>query len=130
MIRYYREQTMSSSQFEESDDYFLDFDGTTFDLEFGHWIKFDVKRVEASQQRPHGLKYSLTLHRNDGTRLIGFDNAHSMKVTRLGFHTKPAEYDHWHRTEFDAGQIYQFQGIPKLLEDFFAAVDTVLKNEK
>jgi hypothetical protein len=27
-------------------------------------------------ERPHGLKYSLTLHAEDGARLLGFDNAH------------------------------------------------------
>lgn len=114
------------------DDYehFLDFDGTTFDFESGHWIKFEVKRVATSQERPHGLKYSLTLHRSDGTRLLGFDNAHSVTGTRSAYQKRPTEYDHWHRSEFDAGQIYQFQGVSQLLQDFFEAVDGVLKNEK
>jgi hypothetical protein len=26
-----------------------------------HWVKFVVKRVEPSNERPHGLSYSLTL---------------------------------------------------------------------
>lgn len=33
-------------------------------------------QVAASSERPHGIKYSLTLHAPDGTRLLGFDNAH------------------------------------------------------
>jgi len=35
----------------------------------------DVARVGVTPERPHGIKYSLTLHAPDGTRLIGFDNA-------------------------------------------------------
>jgi hypothetical protein len=29
--------------------------------------------------RPNGIRYSLTLHAPDNTRLIGFDNAHGVK---------------------------------------------------
>jgi hypothetical protein len=33
-----------------------------------HWVKFSVKSVEPSPERPHGLTYALTLHdeKNDG----------------------------------------------------------------
>ena len=59
-------------------DALLDLDGEVFviDPNGGHWVKFIVKRVPASQERPHGLSYSLTLHAASGERLVGFDNAH------------------------------------------------------
>lgn len=43
------------------------------------WVKFDVARIDATQERPHGLRYSLTLHDEKGTRLLGFDNAHPIR---------------------------------------------------
>ncbi|ABE36587.1 hypothetical protein Bxe_C0689 [Paraburkholderia xenovorans LB400] len=43
------------------------------------WVKFEVARIAVSPERPHGLKYSLTLHDEKGTRLLGFDNAHPVR---------------------------------------------------
>ena len=56
----------------------LDLDGQVFvvDAKGGYWVRFSVNRVASTPERPHGLKYSLTLHGTDGSRLIGFDNAH------------------------------------------------------
>jgi hypothetical protein len=34
--------------------------------------------VAPSKERPHGLRYSLTLHGPGGKRLVGFDNAHGV----------------------------------------------------
>jgi hypothetical protein len=31
------------------------FDGRIHHLEEGYWIKFEIKRFEATKQRPHGL---------------------------------------------------------------------------
>ena len=61
-------------------DTLLDLDGTTFfSVEGqGYWVKFDVKRVATSAERPHGLKYSLTLHDPKNRRIVGFDNAHEI----------------------------------------------------
>jgi hypothetical protein len=61
-------------------DALLDLDGEVFILEGKgrYWVKFEVKRVEASPERPHGLGYSLTLHDDAGDRLVGFDNAHAV----------------------------------------------------
>ena len=58
-------------------DTLLDLHGQTLFIgEIGHWVKFIVLRTEVNAERPHGLSYSLTLHAPDGTRLVGFDNAH------------------------------------------------------
>ncbi len=53
-------------------DALLCLDGEIFfiDPSGGYWVKFEVKRTKVSQARPHGLRYSLTLHDKDGTRLV------------------------------------------------------------
>ena len=55
-------------------DTLLDLDGQVYvvDPTSNHWVKFSVKQVEPSPERPHGLSYSLTLHADDGERLVGF----------------------------------------------------------
>ena len=46
------------------------------------WVKFVVKQAAVSPERPHGLDYSLTLQVEDGTRLLGFDNAQLARRNR------------------------------------------------
>jgi hypothetical protein len=73
--------------------------------------KMNVSRVAVTVERPHGIKYSLTLHAPDSTRLIGFDNAHGgIKPEGSRFlHTgKTYAYDHKHRHATDAGVLYEF----------------------
>jgi hypothetical protein len=45
-------------------DTLLDLDGQVLvlDEKAGYWVKFDVKRVLPTKERPHGLDYSITLH--------------------------------------------------------------------
>jgi len=49
-------------------DALLDLDGQVLviDPEGRHWVRFAARRVPASEARPHGLDYSLTLHGPDG----------------------------------------------------------------
>ncbi|MDR3745984.1 MAG: hypothetical protein P4K80_07645, partial [Acidobacteriaceae bacterium] len=56
-------------------------DGETFVVEADGkcWVKFVAKQVPVSPERPRGLDYSLTLHDEDGERLLGFDNAHAVR---------------------------------------------------
>ena len=71
---------MTTSDRDPGLDTLLDLHGQTlFVDEVGHWVKFIVVRTEVTAQRPHGLSYSLTLHGPDGTRLVGFDNAHPIQ---------------------------------------------------
>jgi hypothetical protein len=42
------------------------------------WVKFEIKQVPETLEKPHGLDYSLTLHDGDGQRILGFDNAHAI----------------------------------------------------
>ena len=57
----------------------LDRQVLVIDPETRHWVRFAVRRVPASEAKPHGLDYSLTLHGPYGERLVGFDNAHRVR---------------------------------------------------
>ena len=107
-------------------EFLLAFDGRTHWLDQGHWLKFEIRRGEATATRPHGLYYSLTLHDPEGQRLIGFDNAHSVAAVGSRFKERPAAADHWHRTEVDEGRPYDFVDADTLLRDFFREVRRVL----
>src|SRR5262245_16036886 len=62
-------------------DALLALDGEMFfiDPDGKHYVRFVVKAVPPSAERPHGLSYSLTLHGEAGERLVGFDNAHAVR---------------------------------------------------
>jgi len=80
--------------------------------------------VEASRQRPHGIKYSLTLHAASGERLFGIDNAHGVTEGGGPGKKRPVEWDHEHRDE--TIRIYDYVSAAELLADFFAGVDRIL----
>ena len=79
----------------------------------------------AAKERPHGLSYSFTLHGPDGTRLLGFDNAHGVAAAGSRFKRPPDAHDHWHRTETDPGRPYAFKDAETLIDDFFGEVERV-----
>lgn len=106
----------------------LAFDGRVHHLEEGYWVKFEIKRIAAAEARPHGLSYSFTLHAPDGTRLVGFDNAHWVRARGSRFIPAPATNDHWHRTESDTSRPYHFVDADTLLQDFFREVRRALKD--
>jgi hypothetical protein len=106
----------------------LELDGCVLEQEAGFWIKIEVKQVDASDHAPHGIRYSLTLHDQYGTRVLGYDNAHLVKPPKkFKFAGRRLPYDHKHRTGADKGVPYSFQSAQTLLEDFFAEVDRVIK---
>jgi hypothetical protein len=107
-------------------EFLLAFDGRTHHLEEGYWLKFEIKRVAASKERPHGLAYSFTLHAPDGARLVGFDNAHGVPARGSRFKPAPQASDHWHRTGNDPGRPYAFKDAETLIDDFFDEVERVL----
>src|SRR5687768_4565681 len=94
----------------------LAFDRRIHPLEAGYWLKFEIERVAASQERPHGLRYSFTLHAPDGERLIGFDNAHGVRPRGARLKPAPQASDHWHRTEDDPGRPYVFKDAETLID--------------
>lgn len=105
--------------------FLLDFDGRVHWYEHGYFVKFEIKRIEPTRERPHGLRYSFTLHAPEGERLMGFDNAHT--VAAPGRYAKrQAEADHWHRTKDDPGRPYTFTDAATLIGDFFGGVERIL----
>ena len=107
-------------------DSLLDLNGQTlFVDETGHWVKFAVQQTAVTPDRPHGLSYSLTLHAPDGTRLVGFDNAHPVQDRRRSGKRRRGKSDHQHR--FRTVRPYEYTDAATLLADFWSAVDSVLK---
>jgi hypothetical protein len=106
-------------------DTLLDLDGVIFaaDASGDHMVKFVVKQVPSSPERPQGLSYSLTLHDAKGTRLVGFDNAHAAPARRG--HGKGMPHDHRHRLE--TTRTYEYQDAASLLADSWTEVISVLK---
>lgn len=103
----------------------LALDGYVFfiDEEGEYWVKFEAQRVGPSQERPYGIKYSLTLHDSANRRLVGFDNAHPARTPATGRRKGPI--DHQHRS--GSVKRYVYRGAARLLDDFWEVVDQVLR---
>ena len=99
----------------------LDLDGVVLfiDSDGLHWVKFTVNEVPASPEKPHGLDYSLTLHKADGIRIAGIDNAHPVGKQKRG-----EPQDHKHRLK--SVSPYDYRDAATLLTDFWKLVDAVL----
>ncbi len=109
-------------------DTLLDLDGSILEQEGGYWTKIEVRRVPMSRHAPLGIRYSLTLHDKYGARVLGYDNAHAVKPPKkFKFAGQRLPYDHHQRTSRDKGVPYAFETAHRLLEDFFAEVDRVIK---
>lgn len=104
-------------------DTLLDLAGERIVLDDGAWVKFEVRRVQVTPERPHGIEYSLTYHDRDNRRILGFDNAHGLRPEGLGYRGRRVEYDHLHAHPKDKGQPYYFQSAEQLLADFWREVD-------
>lgn len=107
-------------------DALLSLDGEIFviDPTGDHWVKFEVKRIEVSPERPHGLRYSFTLHGRNSERLVGFDNAHPVSSGSGPGARRRAEFDHKHRLR--TIKPYQYADAASLLADFWKEVEAVL----
>ena len=118
---------MSEPEIDHSLDALLDLDGQVLivDPAGRHWVKFSVQRIPATPEKPHGLNYSLTLHNDEGERLVGFDNAHSVRRSSgpAGRSRKAQDHKHRERTI----RPYDYRDAATLLTDFWAEVDAVLK---
>lgn len=107
-------------------DVLLDLDGQVLviDPETNHWVKFRATRVPASEKKPHGLDYSLTLHGPDGERLVGFDNAHAVRTSPGPSGKAKGPNDHKHRLK--TIKPYDYQDAGTLIEDFWREVEAIL----
>jgi len=100
----------------------LGYDCRRFWLENGWSICFRIAVAPVTTGRPHGIKYSFTLHDVDRARLLGFDNAHGV--------ARAQAYDHRHRFKRTAELVaYDFRGADELIVDFFAAVEQACRQE-
>lgn len=118
---------MSADDRDPSLDTLLNLDGQIFYMgDKGHRVQFDVARVPPTPERPHGLKYALTVHDPRGKRIAGFDNAHVVPATR-GPGGKRVAHDHKHR--FTNVRPYDYRDAAALLEDFWKLAESVLKEE-
>ena len=112
-------------------DTLLSLNGSIVEQGNGYWIEIHVWAVEVNRDIPHGIRYALTLHNPYGKRLMGYDNAHAVKLPKkFKFAGSRLPYDHRHRHASDQGVPYEFSSAYQLLADFFAEVDVVLATEK
>jgi hypothetical protein len=103
----------------------LDGERFVMDADGKFWVRFGVKQCQVTAERPHGLKYSLTLHGEDGDRLLGFDNAHPIREgSGPGARTR-IEYDHKHCGE--KIRFYVYEDAATLLANFWTEVETMLQ---
>ena len=76
----------------------LDLNGNIVQQEHGYWIEIHVWRVDPTNEIPHGVRYSLTLHEQNGKRAMGYDNAHAVKPSgKYIYAGQVLPYHHKHR---------------------------------
>jgi len=100
----------------------LEYHGLRYYLGNAWYVRFRIWRVEVSEARPHGIRYSFTLHDDLNARLLGFDNAHGV----------PRQVAHDHQHNFRrTKQIfeYAFVNADKLLSDFMTAAGDACQRE-
>ncbi len=107
----------------------INLDGLNFIQEGGYWIKYEVSAVEKTPERPHGIKYSLTLHDPQAERIFGIDNVHRPRKQGgpAAKSMRPKAADHLHR----GGRVYtyEFKDAKTLLADFDKGVIAALKRK-
>lgn len=109
-------------------DVLLQLDGEIFPMDNGYWTKIEAKKVESNEHIPHGIKYSLSLHDPNNTRILGYDNAHAVKPKRKKYGAKRLAWDHRHERE--NVEPYEFDDAVQLLEDFWTDVEIILAEVK
>jgi len=107
-------------------DYLLDLNGFEVREDNGYWYRFEVRKVAATNERPHGIRYSLTLHDNHNQRIFGMDSAHALPKA-LGrskkYSARITKYDHVHQDRNDSGMPYHFESAEKLVMDFLNEIE-------
>ena len=104
----------------------LALDGEIIQQAYGYWVKFEIREVDTTSARPKGIKYSLSLHREDGERILGFDNAHGFDNGRN--HRWLTKYDHEHRLGKEKIYPYDYKNAETLMVNFWTAVDEAIEH--
>jgi hypothetical protein len=100
----------------------LDYDGRCYRLAQGWSLKFRIRPAPVTPERPHGVRYALTLHDAAMVRLLGFDNAHGVPRRQA--------FDHRHRFRRTAELVpYTYIDADQLLVGFFDAVAAACRSE-
>lgn len=109
-------------------DVLLELNGTEYTEDNGYWYKIEAYKVKATKERPHGIRYNLSLHTQSNQRVMGFDNAHAVKAKRKGkFQGRIIRYDHLHQSATDKGTSYNFSSAQQLINDFFIEVNRIIQ---
>lgn len=101
-------------------EFLLSLDGQEFRFASGYRIKIEVRKVEVTNSRPHGIKYSLTLHDQNGRRIYGMDNAHGTGRRR--------EFDHRHVYGTRKIVGYRYRTAGELLNVFYREAERILRD--
>lgn len=104
----------------------LELDEEIFPMGKGYWTKIEAKMVQPHDKIPHGIKYSLTLHDRNNSRILGYDNAHGFKPENKRYGAKKTEWDHKHDKQNI--RFYEFESAGQLLEDFWKDVNRILND--
>jgi hypothetical protein len=105
--------------------------GAKFNWRDAYELSFRVWEVVRTSQRPHGIRYALVLRRKaDGAVLVKYDNAHAPQRMGRGYRAWPETHDHRHIGERDGGRPYRYASPSRLLEDFFADVEDIIRAEE
>jgi len=103
----------------------LDLAGQIMDMGGGFWVKIEAQRVPASAGKPAGIDYSLCLFSPENERLLGYDNAHPIRVGTGPGARRTVVHDHVHKAE--AIKSYAYASAEALLIDFWTGVERILK---
>ena len=107
-------------------DTLLALNNTEYHEENGYWYKIEARKVAVTTERPHGIRYSLTLHDNHNQRIFGIDNAHAPPKQKKKYSAQVIEYDHLHNDKNDKGTAYHFESADNLISYFFKRINKIL----
>jgi len=108
-------------------DHLLSFDGYVYVEDDGCWAKYEIRLVEPSAEIPHGIRYNLTYHDKYNRRIIGFDNAHAVKMKKKKYCGRKITWDHEHDRK--RVRAYEFESAEQLIVDFHKAIDGLKKGK-
>ena len=80
---------------------------TKYVFDDGSIVEMKIWKVVATEDKPHGLKYSL-VYVKDGKRIVGYDNGEGK-----------GDHRHYGNRE----EPYHFEGVDKLIADFLRDVE-------